>query len=194
MCFPERKEIPPLNNKSRTAHRKYPVSRPALLFESGWPAGHLIQNGHDFIQLGFHFLGSAAGEGILDASSQMGPDDLLVGLAEDRDHCQHLIGDVNAVPVLIDHLEDSVQLSPGGFDERDYLVTVGFHGRALLSQWILRCNRHRSQPWQVHRLPPEQSVPHWRTSAPDPPWRLRRPERSEPSPPNRRSACTSYHQ
>ena len=58
--------------------------------------------------------------------------DLLVGAFEERLRGEKLVGDVHAVAVVVDHLQNAVELAAGNFQLAADGITIGSHG---LSGW-----------------------------------------------------------
>ena len=75
-----------------------------------------------------------------DAFVNMGFEDLVVGLLEDRPGGHQLIGDVQTVAIFRDHLEDAVDLALGDIEILDDLTAVFRHFECL----PLRSRRRRS--------------------------------------------------
>ena len=61
------------------------------------------------------------------AAGHVRADDLAVGLAQDGRRGHELVGDVHAVGVVLDHLEDAVDLPAGDLEEPPYLLLIGAH-------------------------------------------------------------------
>ena len=51
----------------------------------------------------------------------MGGKHFLIGFVENRHGCHQLMGNINAVAILLNHVEDAVNLPSGGFQQRAYL-------------------------------------------------------------------------
>ena len=51
----------------------------------------------------------------------------LIGFIENRHGCHQLMGNINAVAILLDHVEDAVNLPSGGFQQRAYLFFICLH-------------------------------------------------------------------
>ena len=91
---------------------------------AGRSVGQLVQQDRQLLQL---FLRLPALHRLPDAAVHVGLEHHAVGLFQNGLGGHELVGHVQAVPVLLNHLEDAVDLSPGGLQQAGDLGVVRLH-------------------------------------------------------------------
>ena len=84
---------------------------------------HLFQQFQRFFQ--FWICGVSL-QGLPDAATNMGLQNLLIGAFEQSLGCHDLIGYIHAVAIFLDHLQDTVQLAPCYFQLVGNIAPLGF--------------------------------------------------------------------